>query len=69
MSPVACESLLMLASLLTVAAPLDQAKTLRASGLRIPPWVPFAVLTGLGIASLIFGLLNPLMIAVAFAQG
>ena len=69
MSPAACESLLMLASLLLVAPPLDQSKTLRASGVRIPPWVPFAVLTGLGAASLIFGLLNPLMIAVAFAQG
>jgi len=69
MSPVACEPLLMLASLLLIAAPLGEAKGMRASGARVPPWVPFAVLTGLGIASLIFGSLDPATITVAFAQG
>jgi hypothetical protein len=68
MSPVPSETLLMLASLLLGAAPLEEAKAMRAAGVRVPAWVPFAVLTGFGIASVIFDLSNPELIAAAFGQ-
>ena len=53
MPPAPSEAVLLLAALLLAAAPLKEAKALRASGARVPPWVAFAVLTGLGPASFI----------------
>ena len=68
MSPVPSETLLMLASLLLGAAPLEEAKAMRASSASVPPWVPFAVMAGFGIASVIFDLSNPELIAAAFGR-
>jgi hypothetical protein len=68
-SPAPSETALMLATVLLAVAPLKEAKAMRASGAGVPPWVPFAVLTALGLASFIFGILNPELIAAAFGEG
>jgi hypothetical protein len=69
MSPAPSEAVLLLAAFLLVAGPLDEAKRMRASGEGVAPWVPFAVLTALGIASLLFGLFNPELITATFYEG
>jgi hypothetical protein len=46
-----------------------KAKATRNAPAGIPSWVLFAVLTALGIASLIFGLFNPELIAATFYEG
>jgi len=69
MSPVPSEAVLLLATFLLAAGPLDEAKRMRSSGRGVPPWIPFAVLTALGIASFLFGLFNPELIAATFYEG
>jgi hypothetical protein len=64
MSATPTETALMLAALMLAAAPIQQARVLRATGAAVPPWVPFAVLSGLGIASAAFAVLNPGLSAV-----
>ncbi len=58
-----------LAALLSTVAPLKEARAMRAAGIGTPPWVPFAMMTGLGLSSLIFGLFNPELMTAIFGQG
>jgi hypothetical protein len=44
-------------------------QTVRDARASIPSWVLLAVLTALGIASLVFGLFNPELIAATFYEG
>jgi hypothetical protein len=53
---------------LTVA-PLQEARALRASGAGTPPWLPFALLAGLGLTAFIFGLFRPELIAAILGEG
>jgi hypothetical protein len=69
MSAAPPESIVMLTALLLATAPLEKAKAMRNARAGIPSWVLFAVLTALGIASLIFGLFNPELIAATFYEG
>jgi len=59
MSATPTETALMLAALMLAAAPIQQARVLRGAGAAVPPWVPFAVLSGLGIASATCAILHP----------
>jgi hypothetical protein len=63
------EAVLLMAALLSAAAQADEAAPSRASRVRIPLWLPFAVLIALAIASLSFGLLHPELVAAPFGGG
>jgi hypothetical protein len=60
---------LVVAGLLLASAPLVAPWRIQASRIGIPRWAPFVLLVGLGAASLVFGLVNPALIAAAFFEG
>ncbi len=62
------DALLLLAGLLLTVAPLYQAETIRASGAGITSWVPVALLSSVGLATFIFGLFKPELIAAILGQ-
>jgi hypothetical protein len=68
MLPAPTPTAVILPALLAASAPFVGLKIGR-SALKTPPWVAFAVLIALGTASLLFGLLNPELIAAAFYEG
>jgi hypothetical protein len=67
--PFPTEAVLLLAALLSAAARTDEPAPSRTSGFRIPPWLPFAPLIALAIASFVAGLSHPELLAAAFGGG
>ena len=56
------------AVLVSASVPLSGPLTTPPSSIGVPRWVPFVLFAGLGIASLVFAVLNPELIAAAFGQ-